>query len=273
MQAKRCVSELVIYPVKSMGGVQIHSVEVLPKGLAMDRRWMLIDTQQRFITQRTLTQLCHFHVHWSVAQDFFEIEHKGERIQVPVAIPKGSPQQAQVWDDAIEVIEVDAALSRWCSRQLGMACRLVAFPEPNPRPVDPDFALSGSDVTSLSDGYPILVIGQASLDDLNTRLPQPVGMERFRPNIVVANGRPYEEDHYRDFSIGSVAMAGVKPCARCVMTTIDPATGHKGKEPLQTLRTYRKLGGKILFGQNVIPVQTGIITVGDQVFLQPNALA
>lgn len=273
MQAERYVSELVIYPVKSMGGVQVQKIEVLPKGLAMDRRWMLIDAQQRFITQRTLTQLCRFHTHWSIGQDFFEIEHNGERVQVPVATPSGSLLQAQVWDDAVEVIEVDAALSRWCSRQLGIACSLVAFPEPNPRPVDPDFALSGNDVTSLSDGYPILVIGQASLDDLNARLPQPVGMERFRPNIVVANGQPYEEDHYRHFTIGRVAMAGVKPCARCVMTTIDPATGHKGKEPLQTLHTYRNMGNKILFGQNVIPVQTGSITVGDQLFLQPNALA
>jgi uncharacterized protein YcbX len=176
--------------------------------------------------------------------------------------------KAVIWNDVVEVTEPDRALSQWFSGKLGITCKLVAFPEENPRPVDPDFAINSADQTSLSDAYPILIIGQPTLHDLNARLEEPVPMNRFRPNIVFTGGLPYEEDKWKNFSIGGVAMAGVKPCARCMVTTIDQQTGVAGKEPLATLSNYRKVGNKVLFGQNVIPLESGVIRVGDEITLQ-----
>lgn len=190
----------------------------------------------------------------------------GESVLLPQSI-HGETIHATVWNDEVKVVALDANYSEWFSKHIGISCKLVAFPEENPRPVDPDFAINSTDETSLSDGYPVLVIGQSSLDDLNARLPEPVGMDRFRPNIVFTGGLPYEEDMWGRFRIGEVAMAGVKPCARCVMTTIDQQTGVAGKEPLATLSQYRRLGNKVLFGQNVIPLKNGIIHVGDQIIL------
>ena len=260
------VTQLFIYPVKSLGGIEVFSAQVLPKGLAFDRRLMLVDENHRFLTQRYVPKmaLCKM----SFAEDGRKISvcFNGESFDLPMS-GSGEAIKAEIWNDLVEVTEPDTALSKWFSDRLGISCKLVAFPEENPRPVDPDFALTSSDQTSLSDGYPILVIGQSSLEDLNKRLAEPVGIDRFRPNIVFTGGLPHEEDSWSRFAVGKVAMAGVKPCARCVMTTINQQTGEAGKEPLATLNSYRKVATKVLFGQNVIPLEKGIIHVGDEIIL------
>lgn len=260
------VSAIYIYPVKSLGGIALRQSEVKRKGLAMDRRWMLMDEQCRFLSQRNIPELALFKMAWLPSGNGFVIQY-GERIAELSLQFGGTPYAAQIWSDQVDVVEPDAGLSQWFSDCLGMACKLVAFPEHHPRFVDPDFASGSNDHTSLSDGYPILLIGQLSLDDLNSRLAAPVGFERFRPNIVVEGSLPFEEETWKRFSVGSVAMAGVKPCARCVMTTIDQQTATVGKEPLATLSTYRKSGSKVLFGQNVIPLREGWIRVGDEIML------
>jgi uncharacterized protein YcbX len=255
------VSELWIYPVKSLGGLKVTESAVLPKGLQYDRRWMLVDTNGRFLTQREWPQLALFSI--NAGNNGLAVTFGSKEIELPYN-SHGSRLQAIIWNDEVEVLQVSDAHNRWFSEALDTECGLVFFPEKSTRAVDPDYGRAG-DQTSLSDGYPVLVIGQSSLDDLNSRLVAPVPMNRFRPNMVISGSLPFEEDQWRQFTIGNLAFEGVKPCARCVMTTIDQQTGLAGKEPLATLSGYRKVGNKVLFGQNVIPRQSGTVRVGDVV--------
>ncbi|HSK12345.1 MAG TPA: MOSC domain-containing protein, partial [Phnomibacter sp.] len=247
---------------KSLGGIEVLQSKVMPKGLEYDRRWMLIDERDHFMTQRHVPKMAMFRSQWDAVQQGFVVQHGAEKVWLREGVA-GDVVRAVVWKDVVNVLEVDAALSEWFSEKLGRRCRLVFFPEDAKRDVDADFAVHPHDQTSLSDGYPVLMVGQASLDDLNSRLDEPVGIERFRPNIVFAGALPFEEDGWKKINVGPVEMAVVKPCSRCVMTTIDPATGIAGKEPLATLSRYRQVGNKVMFGQNVIPMVPGTIAVGD----------
>ena len=162
---------------------------------------------------------------------------------------------------------MDKNADEWFSRMLSLPCRLVYMPESSQRKVDPNYA--HGEITSFSDGYPLLLIGQASLDDLNNRLAQKITMERFRLNIVFTGGAPYEEDEMAAFNIAGITFYGVKPCARCVIPTIDLSTGEKGKEPLKTLSGYRQRNNKIYFGQNLLFRNAGPahISLGDAITL------
>ena len=260
------VSQLFIYPIKSLGGIALTISKVLYKGLQYDRRWMLVDSRNQFMTQRTFSALALFKLRMEEQSSHFVIDYKGATLTIPFTAT-GALYEAIVWDDVVKVQEVSPEVSKWFSHHLGQTVKLVWFPEENKRYIDYDFAQTMQDQTSLSDGYPILLVGQASLNDLNGRLENPVSMDRFRPNIVFEGGTPFEEDTYTHFSINGVKMVGVKPCARCVITTIDQTTGTKGKEPLATLNAYRNAGNKVLFGQNVIPTGEGTIQVGDEISL------
>jgi uncharacterized protein YcbX len=138
------------------------------------------------------------------------------------------------------------------------------MPDKVKRYVDPDYA-KGGEITGFSDGFPVLLIGQSSLDDLNSRLIDPVPMDRFRPNLVFSGGHAYAEDGFREIQIDQVTFSVVKPCGRCVMTTVDQSTGATGKEPLQTLAAYRTQGSKVLFGQNLLVSNTGLISLGAKI--------
>jgi uncharacterized protein YcbX len=181
--------------------------------------------------------------------------------------PKGKLFEAKIWDDTVVVTEVDRTLSEWFTAHLGMTCRLVSFQETDTRAVDPEFQVNHENV-SLADAYPFLIIGQSSLDDLNSRLEKKVSMNRFRPNFVYTGGDAFEEDTWREFFIGANRFVGVKLCARCVMTTVNQDTAEKGIEPLYTLSTYRKKETKVLFGQNVVAVDHGVVNVGDKISIQ-----
>jgi uncharacterized protein YcbX len=222
---------------------------------------MLVDTNGRFLTQRERPQLALFAV--NAGNNGLVVTFGNKEIELPHS-SHGSRLHAIIWNDEVEVLQVSEAHNQWFSDALDMECRLVFFPEKNSRAVDPDYGRAG-DHTSLSDGYPVLIIGQSSLNDLNSRLVAPVPINRFRPNMVISGSLPFEEDQWHHFTIGNLAFEGVKPCARCVMTTIDQQTGLAGKEPLATLSRYRKVGNKVLFGQNVIPRQSGTVRVGDVV--------
>jgi uncharacterized protein YcbX len=259
------ISELWIYPVKSLGGVLLKEAAVLPKGLQYDRRWMLVDANGRFLTQREWPQLALLAV--KAAHNGFVVSFDNKEIELPHS-SQGTNLNATIWNDEVRVLQVSEAHNRWFSEALDTVCSLVFFPEDNDRAVDPDYGRAG-DQTSLSDGYPVLLIGQSSLNDLNSRLAESVPINRFRPNMIISGSMPYEEDEWRNFTIGNLAFEGVKPCARCVMTTIDQQTGVLGKEPLATLSRYRKVGNKVLFGQNVIPRQSGTVRVGDLVSVVP----
>jgi hypothetical protein len=157
---------------------------------------------------------------------------------------------------------VSKEADRWFTSVLGVNCRLVYMPDDSNRPVDPRYAPAGA-ITSFSDAYPFLVIGQGSLDDLNRRLAEPLPVNRFRSNIVFTGGQPFEEDRMGHFIIGNINFYGVKLCDRCPIPTIDQNSAVRGKEPLTILAGYRRKDNKILFGQNLVHNGSGKISVGD----------
>ena len=259
------LSEIWIYPVKSLGGISLPSARIAEKGLLHDRRWMLVDENGVFMTQRWVPKMALFKV--SMAGTFdsaeFRVVHGSDTITLP-ARPEGFGERATIWDDTVTVVEPSAEHSAWFSEHLSMNCRLVYFPESHARPVDPQYSFNDEHV-SLADAYPFLIIGQSSLNDLNDRLEHPLPMNRFRPNLVFTGGLPYEEDRWREFSIGNNRFVGVKPCARCILTTINQDTAEQGKEPLRTLARYRSRNNKIYFGQNAVAVDHGEIKKGDEI--------
>lgn len=261
------LSEIWIYPVKSLGGIQLDSAKVAEKGLEYDRRWMLINGDGSFMTQRTTPQLALFKL--KMENGKLKIQLGNESIEL-LSSPSGLKLEASVWDDSVTVQEVHDEISEWFSDHVKINCKLVAFPEDNKRPVDKLYSVNNENV-SLADAYPFLIIGQSSLDALNARLEKPIPMNRFRPNFVFTGGEPHSEDTWRNFTIGKNRFVGVKPCSRCVLTTIDQETAQKGVEPLHTLATYRKQGNKINFGQNLLAVDHLEVNVGDMISIQTKA--
>ena len=262
------LSEIYIYPVKSLGGIRLDKAEVTDRGLKYDRRWMLIDENNRFISQREYPQLALFKV--AIKDDNLVITDRksGKILTVshsPI-YPNTPSLNVTIWDDEVSAWEVGKIANDFFTQALEMSTRLVYMQDESHRKTDANYSLKGDEITSFSDGYPILIIGQSSLNDLNNRLAEPITINRFRPNFVFTGGNEFEEDEWHEFSVGNIRFFGVKPCARCIMTTIDPETGEKkGKEPLLTLNRYRKAGNKILFGQNVLISQLGNVLVGDEI--------
>ena len=261
------LEEIHIYPIKSLPGVRLRQSKVVEKGLELDRRLMLIDEHNSFMTQRTRPEMCLFEV--ELKENIFFIKDrrgiKSDAIQIKLQKNNsGELIRANIWDDEVAVVELSESISNWFSEVLGIRTRLVAFPESHHRRIDPDYSPEPKNV-SLADGYPLLMISRESLDLLNSKLETAVKMERFRPNLVVSGGASHEEDFLKKFRIGSNIFAAVKPCARCVLTTVDPLTGIAGHEPLKTLSTYRKFGTKVNFGMNIIPVDYGQIQEGDEI--------
>jgi uncharacterized protein YcbX len=255
------ISALYIYPIKSLGGISLTTAAVTDRGFQYDRRWMLVDEQHRFLTQREHPQMALLKV--SLADEGLQVSHpvKGT-VQIPFEQPAAASQDVIIWQDTCAGVYVSPELDRWFSEATGIKCRLVYMPESTRRQVDMTYAPEGF-ITSFADAYPFLLIGQASLDDLNSRLAEQLPMNRFRPNIVFTGGRPYEEDLIRHFNAAGINFYGVKLCSRCVLTTVDQQTAKKGKEPLKTLATYRSKNNKILFGQNLIHEGAGVLSVGD----------
>jgi uncharacterized protein YcbX len=240
----------------------------MEKGLQFDRRWMLVDENNLFMTQRNFPKMALIKlqpVH--TPAEGFSVSNRENSIFLPLGTFGTTVVKTKVWEDDVTTLEVSAGHSQWFSEQLGVSCRLVAFEEKSPRPVDARFALHHEQV-SLADAYPLLIIGRASLDDLNGRLKNPVPMNRFRPNLIFTGGEAYEEDGWNKFTVGKNRFAGVKPCSRCITTTINQETGEKGVEPLATLAGYRKKENKIYFGQNVIAIDKNEIHEGDEIIVE-----
>lgn len=261
------LSEIWIYPIKSLGGIRLKEAKVLEKGLAYDRRWMLVDETGKFLTQRIYPEMALLKVSMDAEQ--LTITHTQKSKTHTISLyPKtaNSEKQVTIWDDTVKAFEVSETTSSWFSEILGKKCQLVYFPEINERIVEPEYALNNENV-SLADAYPFLIIGEASLADLNARLDKPVPMNRFRPNFVFTGGNAFEEDDWSNFIIGENRFKGVKPCARCIMTTIDQQTAVKSDEPLRTLATYRKRNNKIYFGQNVLAIDHTFVREGDLITL------
>lgn len=261
------VTEIYIYPIKSLGGISVRSSKLSDRGLEYDRRWMLIDKHNRFLSQREFPKLALFQTVISNSELIvFQKENKEDFISIPLISAGNGVLHVKIWDDTCEAILADHNVNQWFSKKIGSDVRLVYMPGHSRRIVDKTYTRD-EELTGFSDGYPILLIGQPSLDDLNNKLDQHVPMDRFRPNIVFSGGSPYDEDGFRHFQINGIDMYGVKLCARCVMTTIDQNTTLAGKEPLATLSGYRRTGNKVNFGQNVIFHGHGSIAVGEKIHI------
>jgi len=259
------ISGLFIYPVKSLGGIALTNAEVSSRGLEYDRRWMLVDENNRFLSQREVPEMALLDV--EITTNGLLVMHRlqpEEFIAVPFLFDAKEAAVCTIWDDTCLAEFVSSEIDNWFTAILKIKCRLVYMPLAARRQVDQHYA--GSDhITSFADAFPFLMVGQASLDDLNSRLQQVVPMDRFRPNIVFTGGEAFQEDQMQHFTIGSLNFYGVKPCARCPVVNIDQEKGATGKEPLKTLSGYRKKNNKVYFGQNLVHDGEGMISIGDEI--------
>ncbi|MDX2304183.1 MAG: MOSC domain-containing protein [Microscillaceae bacterium] len=265
MSQRAVLSEIWSYPIKSCKGISLTRGTVDLFGLHNDRRWMIIHATGGFITQRDHPKMA------LISAEFLEntmiLKASGMKEQAFHFSEESSREEimVKVWDDETLAELMPQEAHDWISNYLQDDCRLVFMPKHARRQIDLSYALPGQ-FTSFSDGYPLLLISEASLADLNQRLDQAVSMNRFRPNLVVTGVEPYAEDQWHRITIGEVEFLVAKPCGRCIMTTIDQEAGTvSGKDPLKTLSEYRKFGKKVCFGQNLIQLRQGQIQVGDTV--------
>jgi len=256
-----------VYPIKSFGGISLQSADLGATGLLHDRRWMLVDEGGGFLSQRRHPRMPL--ISPRITPDRLVVSAPGmPDLDVPLEGEPGERIDVEVWGDAQRGAPVGGYADRWFGRFLGSPCRLVRKPDDDVRPVDSAYARSG-DETSFADASPLLLISEASLQDLNARLESPVPMNRFRPNLVVRGCGPYSEDGWGELRIGTATFRVAEACPRCAVTTVDQESGERGKEPLRTLTTYRRLEGGVLFGRNLIHTSPGAVGVGDPVRVAP----
>jgi uncharacterized protein YcbX len=262
------VSAIYIYPIKSCRGISVTSGQIQARGISGDRRYMLVDADGRFLTQREHPRMALIEVHDGSAG--YRVEAPAQPpLDLPRAIESGSECTVQIWRDTVQATLASEDINVWFSRYMGFACGLVYMAEHQHRPVTHESAAFDDEV-GFADGAPLLLISTASLADLNRRLAKPVTMSRFRPNIVVDAATAFAEDSWRSIAIGDAELAVAWQCSRCALPTVDPTTGIKDPdgEPITTLRSYRRVGARIMFGQNLIPRRPGTIRVGDTVRVQ-----
>lgn len=260
------LSEIYIYPIKSLGGIALKQSFAEDRGLKYDRKMMLVDKNGRFITQRDYPQMALLKT--DLSDNKFIVTNKKNSSSLTILHEQNTGDKLSViiWEDNCLAEKVSLEADDFFSDALSIKCSLVRMPESEKREVDKKKKhLSESHLVSFADAYPFLIIGQSSLDDLNSRLQEPVSMDRFRTNFVFTGGEPYCEDNLSNFKIGDVKFFAAKPCARCVITTIDQQTAIKNKEPLATLSKYRNFNNKVMFGMNVICKSTGLVSVGDEI--------
>ena len=260
------VTGLFRYPIKSCAGISLDSAALDHRGIEYDRRWMVADAMGVFRTQRELPRMAL--IHPRVSGDSLTLTAEGmPDLSLPLT-SHGSRLTVGVWNDEVEAIDQGEATADWLTRFLAEPLRLVRFDDAQDRRVEQKYAVRPDDQVGFADAYPLLIGNEASLAELNTRLSEPLPMKRFRPNIVVTGAEPYAEDRWGRLRVGDVAIAVVKPCARCAVTTVNPDTAEKGKEPLSTLAGYRRAAGGVMFCENAIHLSNGILRVGDEVTVE-----
>ena len=257
------LSAIYIYPVKSCRGISVASARLDAWGLEHDRNWMVVNTDGGFLTQRQFPRLAL--VETALEPDSLRlIAPSMPSLRLSLSGKLGEEVDVTVWGDRCQAIDQGDEAAGWFSTFLGVSCRLVRMGERFIRPVDPNYAPQNVQV-SFADGFPLLMISEASLAELNTRCSEPLPMNRFRPNLVVSGSTPYAEDSWQTVSIGEATLHVVKPCQRCIITTIDQTTAVGGREPLKTLATYRRIKGGVIFGQNLVHAGTGEVRIGNTV--------
>lgn len=259
------LSQIYVYPVKSLAGFQVQQWPVDKTGLRYDRKWMLIDTDGQFLSQRRLPKMAL--IKTCIADNRLILSAPDlEDISLPLQSAEGEDVQVTIWDDQCLAKAISSEADAWLSKFLGCPCRLVYHPEDRVRKVDPDYA-TDSDQTAFSDGFPFLVVSEASLQALNQAMQLDLTMNRFRPNLVVAGCESYAEDSWRQISINGISFRLPKACSRCSVPAIDPETAEAGKEPLLTLARLRRWQNKVYFGQNALHDACGVLSVGSEIHI------
>jgi len=264
------VSALNVYPVKGLKGIALTEARCTDRGIEHDRRWMVVDRERQFISQREHPKMATVWTDIDGEELSLTAPDVGE-LRLPLA-PKGQAKlRVQVWNSVCDAVSVSQHADEWLSDYLGVDCALVYMPDESKRLSNPKFGGEDKRV-GFADGYAYLVTNEASLADLNARLVArnhpAVPMNRFRPNIVVKGAAPFAEDDWKDLRVANAVLRTAKPCGRCQVTTTDQATGEvRGPEPLATLATYRDSAFGVRFGMNLVTVREGRIRVGDTVEL------
>jgi uncharacterized protein YcbX len=256
------VASLHVFPVKSLAGFSPRAAVVRPWGLEGDRRFMVVRPDGRFLTQRDFP---------GMAVVSAAIWPGGVRLSAVgrgdvEGVPEGALVEVAVWNDRVLATGCGAAVDDWLSELLGTACRLVFLDDPGRRKVGEKWRL-GEESVSFADGFPVLLTSLGSLADVNGRMARPVGISRFRGNIVVEGAAAWDEDFWGVVRVGDVRFRVAKPCERCVVTTVEQETGTRPdkNEPLRTLGVMRRDARGVMFGQNLIPLEEGEIFAGDAV--------
>lgn len=273
-ERKLTVSSLHYYPVKSCAGIDLTVAEIVERGIKDDRGWLVVDDDGQFITQRQIAKMALIRA--TIVGG--EGESRGLELQAPGMTPLVVPEsalindaegrcerQVTVWKDTLSAVDQGDQASRWLSRFLETPAHLVRMYEKEVRKVVSESTSAPPSQISFQDGFPVLVISSASLADLNSRLEQALPMNRFRPNIVIDGALPFEEDEWRSIRVGDIVFEIDSPCSRCVITTIDQSLAVVGKEPLKTLASFRLVDKQVMFGQNAIHINQGVIKVNDPV--------
>lgn len=258
------VTELNFYPIKSCHGTALDTADIALRGIKHDREWLIVDAStNNFITQREIAKMCLVKPDLSEQGDELRLSAPGmDTIKVPVTRTCGQ-RRVTVWSKACKADDQGDEAAKWLSKFLNVDCRLVKMADDHKRQVDQRYAKRKTDQVGFADDFPILLISEESLVDLNTRLENKLPMNRFRPNIVVKGCNAFDEDNWNTVKIGDLLFDVVKPCARCVITTIDQTNANKGPEPLKTLASYRNSRNRLLFGQNVVHHSSGKLRIGD----------
>jgi uncharacterized protein len=261
------ITKLNVYPIKGCRGLSVTSVAVDRLGLVGDRRLMVVDDEDRFISQRENPLLATLRP--ALAGSSVIVAGLGDESTRFDIDPDGADREVRVWGhDGIIAADQGDTVAEWFSDAIVQRCRLVFFGPRSRHPVDPEFSPRINAETAFTDGYPMMVVLQESLDDLNTRLGEPIPADRFRPSAVVAGASAWSEDDWRAIRFGALVCDAVKPCARCLVTTTDQVSGARDarQEPLRTLATFRTVSGLgAIFGQNLVPRGIGTLQVGDEV--------
>jgi uncharacterized protein len=255
------ISEIWVYPVKSLGGFRSKRAWAAEKGFRHDRRWMLVDAEKKFITQREMPAMTQFQT--AIEDQSLIISNRTDGTSVTLSAQPltGEAVTVAIWNDTVEAIIPDLSVNQWFSHFLGSPCQLVYMPESTVRQTDPRFS-TPTDQVSFADGFPYLIISEGSLANLNEKLEKAVPMNRFRPNLVLSGVSPFEEDRHAEMNAGDLKFRLVKPCARCPIPTTDQLTGERGPEPLRTLATFRRQNEKVVFGQNALVNEPGWLKEG-----------
>ncbi len=261
------VSQIYVYPVKSLAGMSVDTWPVDSKGLRYDRKWMLIDQNNRFLSQRRLPAMALIKTHISNHELILSTSAENQ-IFLPLQADSANSIEVSIWNDRCTARVINHKVNQWLSDFLHTDCRLVYQPDDGIRKVDPVYART-TDQVAFADGFPFLIISDSSLQSLNKAMQQDLSVSRFRPNLVVSGCREYAEDSWREITINRINFRLPKPCSRCSVPTINPETAETGQEPLTTLKRLRKWNNQVFFGQNALhDCSDGKLSVGDIVHIK-----